>query len=102
MSIVVSLLRQPRLMCHHIVTCRSSSSLINTPEKKISFADHRTAYAHLSRTEILRAWIVLKLCSFDFLLQNSLKVNLFNFLLFFFLILWFTLFDRYWSIVSGC
>lgn len=74
MSIVVSLLRQPRLMCHHMVTCRSSSSLINTPEKEISFADHRTAYAHLSRTEILRAWIVLKLCSFDFLLQNSLKV----------------------------
>lgn len=76
MSIVAaSLLRLPRLMRYQNVSCRLSSSLVNNPEKEISFADHRTAYAHLSRSEILRAWIVLKLCSFDFLLQNSLKVN---------------------------
>lgn len=42
--------------------------------KKFYFTDHRSAYAHLSHGEVLRAWFVLKLCSLDFLVQNSLKV----------------------------
>lgn len=42
---------------------------------ELSFADHRTAYARLSHGEVLRAWLVLKLCSLDFLVQNSLKVR---------------------------
>ncbi|XP_046463928.1 hydroxyproline dehydrogenase-like [Daphnia pulex] len=69
-----SLLRLPRLVRNRGVFYRFSSTLTSNQEKEISFADHRTAYAHLSRAEILRAWIVLKLCSLDFLLQNSLKV----------------------------
>ncbi|EFX65779.1 hypothetical protein DAPPUDRAFT_204241 [Daphnia pulex] len=74
MVCVSSLLRLPRLVRNRRVFYRFSSTLTSNQEKEISFADHRTAYAHLSRAEILRAWIVLKLCSFDFLLQNSLKV----------------------------
>jgi hypothetical protein len=75
MVYLVSVLRLPRLVRNHGMFYRFSSTLTSNQEKEISFADHRTAYAHLSHAEILRAWIVLKLCSFDFLLQNSLKVN---------------------------
>lgn len=62
------------------------TSLSNNQEKEISFSDHRAAYAHLTRNEILRAWIVLKLCSFDYLIQNSIKVIIFNPFLFLYLI----------------
>lgn len=62
------------------VPCRTRGTLTSTQnneEKEISFSDHRAAYAHLSRNEILRAWIVLKLCSLDYLIQNSIKVIFF-------------------------
>jgi hypothetical protein len=80
---IAYLLRFPRLVRNREVFYRFNGTLTNNQEKEISFADHRTAYAHLSRVEILRAWIVLKLCSFDFLLQNSLKVINLNFWVFF-------------------
>lgn len=68
----------PRLVRFRSIFSRSQGTLTstsNTQDKEISFSDHRTAYAHLSRSEILRAWLVLKLCSFDFMVQNSLKVT---------------------------
>ena len=65
-----------------LIRHRASSSLATASGRKdsnlISFEDHRAAYAHLSRAEVLRAWATLKLCSWDFVVQNSLKVSPFR------------------------
>lgn len=81
-----------------------TTARINHTDKEISFADHRATYAHLSASEILRAWFVLKLCSFDFVVQNSIKVTLShsnryltNRLICF---MYFVLFFRFWNTVS--
>ena len=50
----------------------SSSKLVSLGDN--SFNDHRTAYGHLSTTEVLRAWIVLKICSWDYFVQNSIQI----------------------------
>lgn len=64
-----------RLMWTRILSTKCYSTCKSNSAKEISFSDHRIAYAHLNRSEVLRAWIVLKLCSFDFLIQNSIKVS---------------------------
>ena len=41
----------------------------------VCFNDHKAAYGHLNHGEVLRAWFVLKLCSWDFAIQSRLKVS---------------------------
>jgi len=41
----------------------------------LSFNDARQAYRSKSTWEILRAWVVFKLCSVDYLVENNAKVS---------------------------
>ncbi len=98
---MISLWGVSRLVRNNSLFYRFSSTVTNNPQKEISFSDHRTAYAHLSRTEVLRAWFVLKLCSFDFLIQNSIKVSVTNYFSVS-KIDYFQCILRYWNTVSEC
>lgn len=59
----------------HLNTSTFSGDCKITPQA-LQFDDHRTAFQHKNTWELLRALLVLRACGSDFLVDNSLKVNL--------------------------
>jgi hypothetical protein len=59
---------------------RANTSVVSAVHKAtptaLQFDDHRTAFRHKNTWELLRALLVLRACGSDFLVDNSLKVNL--------------------------
>lgn len=62
-------------MCPHANT-RTLSAVCNTTPQALQFSDHRRAFRHKSTWELLRALLILRACGSNFLVDNSLKVNL--------------------------
>ncbi|GFG28879.1 hypothetical protein Cfor_06255 [Coptotermes formosanus] len=57
-------------------TTSTPSANHKTTPTALQFDDHRTAFQHKNTWELLRALLVLRACGSDFLVDNSLKVNL--------------------------
>lgn len=62
-------------MCPHASTSTLSAVCKTTPQA-LQFSDHHRAFQHKSTRELLRALLVLRACGSNFLVDNSLKVNL--------------------------
>lgn len=65
---------------HTVKRCVKTSSVcsgtgIDSKEDIISFNDGKSAYRSKTTFEIFRALLVFRLCSFNFLVDNNLKVR---------------------------
>ena len=57
-------------------TCQTSDKQQNVEENAVNFNDTKGAYRSKTTREILRALLVFRLCSINFLVDNNLKVCL--------------------------
>ncbi len=70
-----------RVLKYHKVTSKRST-LSDAPQwfsstsfRKLDFEDHRNVFGHKSTLELWRALLILRVCSFNFFVDNNLQVS---------------------------